>query len=77
MPLISGEINRSCVVSALHLPQKCPLLGEDELVLLREVEIGEAFIVGFQPRTVGLVFSETWKRDSPNAMLSVPSCGIQ
>lgn len=63
MPPESCEINRSAVVSGLHLPQKGPLLQEDELVLLREGKIREAFGIGLQPGTIGLIVRKTWKRD--------------
>src|SRR6266404_4605535 len=44
------------------LAQERPLLGEDELVLLGEIEIGHAFRVGAQPRPVAFIGGETLER---------------
>ena len=50
-------------MSCDNLAQKCPLLREDELVLLGEIEIGHAFGVATQPRTIGLIGGETLEGD--------------
>src|SRR3954453_21925945 len=45
------------------LTQERPFLSEDELVLLGEIEVGHAFAVGAQPRTVAFIGRETLERD--------------
>src|SRR5215471_20169604 len=53
--------------SGHNLAQKCPLLGEDEPVLLGEIEVGRAFRILAQPRAIGLVgrkAPETDQRES-------------
>ena len=59
------------------LAQETPLLGEDELVLFGEIEVCHAFAVGPQPRPVAFIGRENLNEISANAMLLVPSCGIQ
>src|SRR5260370_33476606 len=50
-------------VSGSHLAQERALLGEDELVLFGEVEVGQGRSVGAEPRAVILVSSETLERN--------------
>ena len=63
--MIHGQINRHPVTSVLYPPKKGPLFGENEFVLLRQVEVRHALVVRFQPRTVDFIIRKTRERDQP------------
>src|SRR5437763_668838 len=51
------------VVRLFDTPQKCAFLSEDETLLLGELEIRHALIVGAQPRPIGFVRRQTLERN--------------
>lgn len=57
------RFNCGQLTSALHLPKKGSLLGENEPVFLREAKIREPLPVSFQPGTIAFVVRQTRKRD--------------
>jgi len=60
----------------LHRAQEAPLLTQDEALLLRGLEIGEARLVGLQSGAIGFVGARLSKEMSASAML-LPSCGMK
>lgn len=66
------QFNRGQMTLALHPPQKRSLLGEDELVLLRKVEVRKAFCVRLQPRAIRLILRQTGKRDQSECNIVGP-----
>src|SRR5262249_26859365 len=46
-----------------HGPQKGTFLAQDEASLLRKAEVGGAFAIGLEPRTVGFVGGEAIERN--------------
>src|SRR5262249_35940899 len=48
-----------------HGPEKGTFLAQDEASLLRKAEVGGAFAIGLEPRTVGFVGGETIERNQP------------
>src|SRR5262245_60285238 len=48
-----------------HGPQEGTFLAQDEALLLRKAEVGRAFAIGLEPRTVGFVGGEAIERNQP------------
>src|SRR5215472_259934 len=48
-----------------HGPQEGTFLAQDEALLLRKAEVGGAFAIGLEPRTVGFVGGEAIERNQP------------
>src|SRR5262245_24931310 len=48
-----------------HGPEKGTFLAQDEALLLRKAEVGGAFAIGLEPRTVSFVGGEPIERNQP------------
>src|SRR6516165_11661412 len=48
-----------------HGPEKGTFFAQDEALLLRKAEVGGAFAIGLEPRTVGFVGGEAIERNQP------------